>query len=315
MPAVTTLPAPPDLLARVARVEPKAIRGTLEDCLAGEASPPVTLSRLLLGMDRVEEVEALFESLLEGGEPEGDNPVSEMARLLRNHRAGCELAAAVLHDHPEIDGPAVSWERNLSEYRQFFDRAVALNEEASVAAYCLGEPRLLDELTREIVELLEIWDVLGPGRKALDLGCGIGRMEAALASRLAEIHGTDISTGMIDSARRRCAGLANVHFHLSPGTDLFDFEDASFDLVLAVDSFPYFFQGGPDFVAFTFLEIARVLKPGGDFVLLNYSYRSSRQADRREVAHLAGVFGFEQRVAGGQPLRLWDCEAYHLRRR
>lgn len=314
MPPVYAPPAPPGLLARVARVEPKAIRGTLEECLAGEASPPVTLSRLLLGMDRVEEVEALFASLLEGREPEGDDPVCEMARLLREHRPGCELAAAVLHDHPEIDGPFVPWERNLSEYRQFFDRAVALNEEASVAAYCLGEPRLLAECTGEIVELLEMWNVLGPGRKALDLGCGIGRIAAALAPRLGEIHGTDISPGMLDSARRRCAGLANVHFHLSPGSDLFDFPDASFDLVLAVDSFPYFYQGGPDFVAFTFLEIARVLRRGGDFALLNYSYRSSRAADRREVVHLAGVFGFELQVAGGQPLRLWDCEAYHLRR-
>ncbi|HYN19483.1 MAG TPA: class I SAM-dependent methyltransferase [Thermoanaerobaculia bacterium] len=315
MPAVTALPAPPDLLARVARVEPKSIRGTLEDCLAGEASPPVTLSRLLLAMDRVEEVEALFESLLEGGEPEGDDPISEMARLLRDHRPGCELAAAVLHDHPEIDGPVVPWERNLSQYRQFFDRAVGLNEEASVAAYCLGEPALLDECTREIVELLEGWSVVGAGRRALDLGCGIGRMEAALGPCLGEIHGIDISPRMLDAARRRCSGLANVHFHLSPGSDLFDFPDASFDLVLAVDSFPYFYQGGPDFVAFTFLEIARVLRPGGDFALLNYSYRSSRAADRREVTHLAELFGFELRVAGGQPLSLWDCEAYHLRRR
>lgn len=308
-------PAPPDLLARVARVEPKAIRGTLEECLAGESSPPVTLSRLLLGMDRVEEVEALFASLLEGREPDGEDSVSEMARLLRDHRPGCELAAAVLHDHPEIDGPAASWERNLSQFREFFDHAVSLNEEASVAAYCLGEPSLLDELTREIVELLEGWNVLGAERRALDLGCGIGRMEAALSPRVGEIHGIDISPRMVDSARRRCSGLANVHFHLSPGSDLFDFPDVSYDFVLAVDSFPYFYQGGPDFVAFTFLEIARVLKPGGDFALLNYSYRSSRAADRREVTHLAEVFGFELRVAGGQPLRLWDCEAYHLLRR
>lgn len=315
MPTATAPPASPGLLVRISRVEPKAIRGILEDCLAGEASPPVSLSRLLLGMDRVEEVEALFASLLEGREPDGGDPVSAMARLLRDHRPGCELAAAVLHDHPEIDGPIVPWERNLSRYRQFFDRAVGLNEEASVAAYCLGEPTLLDECTREIVELLAGWSVLGPGRRTLDLGCGIGRIEAVLAPRLGEIHGIDISPRMLDSARRRCAGLANVHFHLSPGSDLFDFPDASFDLVLAVDSFPYFYQGGPEFVAFTFLEIARVLRPGGDFALLNYSYRSSRSADRREVTHLADLFGFELRVAGGQPLRLWDCEAYQLRRR
>ncbi|HWM93035.1 MAG TPA: class I SAM-dependent methyltransferase [Thermoanaerobaculia bacterium] len=309
-----TAPTRTDLLTRVAEVGRDDIRAVLEDCLNGEASPPVSLARLLLGMDRIEEVEDLFESLLEGGEP-GDDPLSGMVRLLRENRAGCEDATVILHDHPDIDGPRLHMDRAISQYRRFFDRAVALSEEASVAAYSLGDPALLDAYTREILELLDAWRVLGLERSALEIGCGIGRIQVALAPRVCETHGIDISPKMIEAARRRCAGLPNVHLSLCPGTDLFDFPDASFDLVLAVDSFPYIYQGGGDLVSFHFLEIARVLRPGGDFVLLNYSYRASRQADRREVEHLCRVFGFDLPVNGGQPLRLWDCEAYHLRRR
>src|SRR5215210_6486513 len=306
--------AAPDLLARIAFVEREDIRGVLEDCLSGEASPPISLARLLLGMDGVEDVEDLLESLLEEGEP-GKDPLSAMVRLLRGHRAGCEDATVILHDHPEIDGPQLTMKRAISQYRRFFDRAVGLSEEASVAAYCLGDPGLLDAYTREILELLERWDVLVPDRSALEIGCGIGRIQSALSPRLHRTQGIDISPKMIAAARRRCAGLPNVHLSLCTGTDLFDFADASFDLVLAVDSFPYIYQGGSDLIAFHFLEIARVLRPGGDFALLNYSYRASREADRREVAHLCRVFGFDLLVDGGRPLRLWDCEAYHLRRR
>src|SRR5437588_140869 len=68
--------------------------------------------------------------------------------------------------------------------RRFFDRAVRRNEEASVAAHSLGDPRLLAQATREIVELLDRWGVLGADRRTLEIGCGIGRLQAALAPRV-----------------------------------------------------------------------------------------------------------------------------------
>lgn len=301
-------PALPDLLARVAGVEPDEVRAVLEDCLAGEASPPISLARLLLAMDRVEEVEELLEPF------EEDGPLAEMARLLREHRAGCEDAAAILHDHPDVGRTRRSAAEAIADCRSFFDHAVALNEEASVAAYSLGDPALLDAYTAEILDLLELWQVLGPERDALEIGCGIGRLQAALAPRVRASHGIDISERMIAAARRRCSGLANVHLSHCSGQDLAGFAGGSFDLVLAADSFPYIYQGGRDLVTRHFDEIIRVLRPGGDFVLLNYSYRASREADGRDVRRLCRSFGLELLVAGTQPFRLWDGEAYHIRR-
>jgi SAM-dependent methyltransferase len=299
----------------VDRIENDEIRAVLEELLNGDASAPVSLARLLLATDTLAEVEELLGGLLEGLEEEdGANPVSEMARLLLEHRPGCEDAAVILHEHPDLLGSRQRPRDAIAECREFFDRAVVLNEEASVAAYCLGDTAILDACTRETLDLLERWGVLGAERSILDLGCGIGRFSAALAPLVREVHGIDISPKMIAAARRRCAHLPNVRFSRGSGHDLAKLKDASFDMALAADSFPYIFQGGPDLVSVLFMEIARVLKPGGDFVLLNFSYRASRQADRRDVQRLCRTFGLDLAVPGSQPFRLWDAEAYHIRR-
>lgn len=305
-------PTPPEIVARVEEIASDEVRAVLEELLNGDASAPVSLARLLLALDSLEEVESTLSALLDG--EEDDNPVSEMLRLLHDHRSGCADAAVILHEHPDLQGRPQPPREAIADCRRFFDRAVTLNEEASVAAYCLGDTGILDACTRETVDLLELWEILGPDRSALDLGCGIGRFSAALAPRLREIHGVDISSKMIAAARRRCARLPNVRFSRGSGHDLSRFENASFDLVLAADSFPYIYQGGPDLVAIHFLEIARVLRPGGDFVLLNFSYRASRQADRRDVQRLCRTFGLHLAVPGSQPFHLWDAEAYHIRR-
>jgi hypothetical protein len=300
---------PPNTSTALSRIESEEVRAVLEDCVAGEASPPISLARLLLAMDEVDEVAELLESLREEGDP-----LAEMARLLREHRPGCEHAAIILHEHPDVGRTRRSAAAAIADCRNFFDHAVALNEEASVAAYSLGDPALLDAYTAEILDLLELWQVLGPDRDALEIGCGIGRIQATLAPRVRESHGIDISGNMIAVAHRRCAGLANVHLSRCSGRNLEGFADQSFDLVLAADSFPYIYQGGKDLVSVHFDEITRVLRPGGDFVLFNYSYRASREADRRDVQRLCRSFGLELLIDGTQPFQLWDGEAYHIRR-
>lgn len=306
-------PTPPEIIARLEEIGSDEVRAVMEELLNGEASAPVSLARLLLATESLEEVETILSALLEDKEG-GDNPVAELMRLLREHRPGCADAAVILHEHPDLQGRTQPPKEAIADCRRFFDRAVTLNEEASVAAYCLGDTAILDACTRETIDLLDRWGVLSPDRSALDLGCGIGRFSAALAPRLREIHGVDISPKMIAAARRRCSHLPNVRFYRGSGHDLGRFADASFHLVLAADSFPYIFQGGPDLVAIHFLEIARVLKPGGDFVLLNFSYRASRQADRRDVQRLCRTFDLQLAIPGSQPFRLWDAEAYLIHR-
>jgi len=51
---------------------------------------------------------------------------------------------------------------------------------------------------------------------------------------------------MIAEARRRRRDLANVNFEQCDGRNLAAFDDRSFDLIPAIDSFPYMFAGDPE---------------------------------------------------------------------
>ena len=303
-----------DVEARLGRLGPAIARGVLLDLLDDDISPLIALSRLLLALGGVEETEDLLASAAKSWGRPLDPRLRETARLLHDHRAGCVHAAEMLREHPDparLSGPP---EEIVDTFRRFFDRSVARNEEASVAAYSLGTPEILLQVTEEVMGLLAEWELLGQDRRVLEIGCGIGRMQAALAPRVAEAHGVDISPKMIDAARRRCAGIPNVHFVLSSGRDLASFPDERFDLVLAVDSFPYIHQAGPAVVTAYFEEAARVLVLGGEFVLLNFSYRDDMAADRDEVRKLCRTAGFSLVMNGAQPFKLWDGVVFRMRK-
>jgi hypothetical protein len=60
-------------------------------------------------------------------------------------------------------------------------------------------------------------------------------------------------------------------------------------------------------------EAARVLRPGGDLLIFNLSYRGDLDCDRADLAALAGD-RFAVVRDGTRDLRLWDAPAFHLRR-
>ena len=67
--------------------------------------------------------------------------------------------------------------------------------------------------------------------RALDFGCGVGRLLLPLARRCREVMGVDVSTSMLAEARRNCdaAGVRNVQ--LVHGDDDLSGVDGGFDLV------------------------------------------------------------------------------------
>lgn len=68
-------------------------------------------------------------------------------------------------------------------------------------------------------------------RRALDYGCGLGRLSRALAGRFGECLGVDISEKMVERAREMNADRPNCAFAVGSGVDLGDLQDGSFDLV------------------------------------------------------------------------------------
>jgi ubiquinone/menaquinone biosynthesis C-methylase UbiE len=97
--------------------------------------------------------------------------------------------------------------------------------------------------------------------RALDFGCGLGRMTRALARHFDECVGVDISEEMVRGARDANADVDNVSFEVNHATDLRRFPDASFDLVYSV----IVLQHVPDRAAIESYvrEFCRVLRPGG----------------------------------------------------
>jgi ubiquinone/menaquinone biosynthesis C-methylase UbiE len=300
--------------SRLGGAGPAIARGVILDLLAGEVSPLIALSRLLLALGGAGETAEFLATVAQRWGRPLDPRLREAARLLHDHREGCESVAEMLREHPDPERMSCPPEEVVATFRRFFDRSVLRNEEASVAAYSLGAPEILRQVTEEIVGQLEAWGLLGADRRVLEIGCGIGRMETALAPRVAEIHGIDISPRMIEAARRRCAGIANVHFSVSSGSDLEGFPDEKFDLVLAVDSFPYIHQAGPQLVEAYFAEAARVLVPDGEFLIFHFSYRDDTAADRLEVRRLCRAAGFSLVMNGAQPFELWDGVAFRMRK-
>src|ERR1700732_7523 len=53
--------------------------------------------------------------------------------------------------------------------------------------------------------------------RALEIGCGPGRLIQALSRHFGEIHGVDVSDEMIRLARQRLAGLPPARFHATDG--------------------------------------------------------------------------------------------------
>jgi len=218
-----------------------------------------------------------------------------------------DILARVQH-RQEAGDPVTRW-------AALFDEAVRISPEGSVALYSLGSPRLLALATHEVVSALSQWGLLGRERTVLDIGCGIGRLEAALSPLSAAVIGIDVSPGMIARARTRCADFPNVRLLLGSGHDLADIADASVDLALLVDSFPYIFLSEGQLAERCFAEISRVLRPGADAVLLNFSYRDDVAADCRDLERLAEPRGMSLVSVAERPCASWDAPGFHLIKR
>jgi SAM-dependent methyltransferase len=78
-----------------------------------------------------------------------------------------------------------------------------------------AEQAKLDELIRPFGEAVLAAAKASPGDRVLDIGCGCGETSIALAKAVGpdgQVLGVDVSSPMLEIARQRSAGLANVSF-------------------------------------------------------------------------------------------------------
>ena len=115
-----------------------------------------------------------------------------------------------------------------------------------------------DDVALVLEQLAEAHVAVNRGR-ALDFGCGIGRLSQALAAEFASVTGVDISPTMIELAREHNRA-ERVQYILNSRPDLSCLPGGHFDFVLSLIAL----QHVPRRNIVRYLrEFARVLAPGG----------------------------------------------------
>jgi 2-polyprenyl-3-methyl-5-hydroxy-6-metoxy-1,4-benzoquinol methylase len=115
--------------------------------------------------------------------------------------------------------------------------------------------------------------------RALDFGCGVGRLTQALAPRFADVVGVDIASSMIEGAKRYNRFGERVRYLVNVSGDLGFAGDATFDLVYTTKVLQHV---PPELQAGYLREFLRILRPGGVAVF------QTRNGPRIEPGSLRG---------------------------
>ncbi len=186
----------------------------------------------------------------------------------------CETAANSSQrtsEKPASQEKALS-DSNLSEveknWNEFGKRdplwAILTDEKRKNNRWDIGEFFALGE--REIssvIQYLEDKKIPYNKGRALDFGCGVGRLTQALCKRFTECHGVDIAASMVEQARSYNRFGARCYYHLNKSTDLSLFEEGTFDFVYSNIVLQH---NRPENSRKFIREFCRVLAPGGILV-------------------------------------------------
>jgi SAM-dependent methyltransferase len=113
-------------------------------------------------------------------------------------------------------------------------------------------------------------------RRALDFGCGVGRITQALATHFDRCDGVDISRPMLRAAARYNRHPGRCAYHLNAAPDLALFADATFSFAYSTLVLQHM---EPRFSRGYIRELLRVLAPGGTLVFQLPSHRAGQEPD------------------------------------
>ena len=124
------------------------------------------------------------------------------------------------------------------------------------------------------------------GERALDLACGTGDLAQAMTARGARTIGLDITHRMLELGRLRASGASSSQAIQFIGGDMtsLPFRSDVFDVVTT----GYGLRNVPDLDA-AIAEIARVLKPRGRFLSLDFNKPDSTLVRAAYLAYLTAV--------------------------
>lgn len=154
-----------------------------------------------------------------------------------------------------------------------------------------------------------------PRERALDFGCGVGRLSRALAAQFTRVDGVDVSSAMVEHARQGAPG--NATFHENRVSDLSLFPSATFDFVLTLIVLQHM---PPPLMVGYVREFGRVLRSGGVLYFQvpsaprpRFSRVRAKTLLRRAAFRLPGVKSLWRRVRGELPIEMYALPERQVR--
>lgn len=139
----------------------------------------------------------------------------------------------------------------------------------------------VQEATDRLTDMMSERLAVGPGDRVLDMGCGLGAPARRLAGTTgAEVVGIATSPKLVARARELAAEAGEEHlvtFEVADAADL-PYAEGFFDAVVAIESLVHMADR-----ATVFRETARVLRPGGRFVLTDCVEKATPTQEELEV--------------------------------
>jgi SAM-dependent methyltransferase len=118
-------------------------------------------------------------------------------------------------------------------------------------------------------------------RRVLDIGCGVGRLTIPLARRAREVVGVDVSSGMLEEARRTCDRLGVTNVALVQSGDALAGVGGPFDFVHSFIVFQHISPRRGEAIVRRAIEL---LDDGGVGSLhFAYDFRGVRLIDRAQA--------------------------------
>lgn len=115
--------------------------------------------------------------------------------------------------------------------------------------------------------------------KALDFGCGVGRLTQALADHFDEVHGVDISRAMVDLANTYNRHGSTCTYHASTSNMLAEFPDNYFDFVFSKITLQHI---KPIYSTQYIRALSRIVAPGG-VLYFQLTSAPSEQHDKKNM--------------------------------
>jgi ubiquinone/menaquinone biosynthesis C-methylase UbiE len=147
--------------------------------------------------------------------------------------------------------------------------------------------RMRDDLYGDRFHLAALAALAGGDWIVGDLGCGTGQVTAALAPFVERVVAVDASAAMLQAARRRLQGVANVDLRRGELESL-PIDDARLDaatVMLVLHHVPE--------PAKALAEVSRVLKPGGRIIVVDM-LPHDREGYRQQMGHVWLGFSEDQ---------------------